>query len=76
MVKFIGNWVFASQLFKNANPSPIAINLQEVQTVCERYHADIGNHVVIILNTQNCVPIEGNIIEIMAEFQKHLQTMY
>ena len=75
MVKFIENWVFASQLFKNANPSPIAINLQEVQTICERYHADIGTHVVIILNTQNCVPIEGDIVEVMAAFQKHLLTI-
>lgn len=75
MVKFIGNWMFASQLFKNANPSPIAINLQEVQTICERCHADIGIHVVIILNTQQCIPIEGDIVDIMAEFQKHLLTI-
>lgn len=75
MVKFIKNWMFASQLFKNANSSPIAINLQEVQTICERCHADIGTHVVIILNTQNCVPIEGDIVEVMAAFQKHLLTL-
>lgn len=75
MIKFIGNWMFASQLFKNANSSPIAINLQEVQTICERYHPDIGTHVVIILNTQNCIPVEGDIVEIMAAFQKHLLTL-
>lgn len=75
MVKFIGNWMFASQLFKNAKPSPIAINLQEVQTICERYRDDVGIHVVIISNTQNCIPIEGDIVEIMAAFQKHLLTL-
>lgn len=75
MVKFIENWMFASQLFRDANSSPITINMQEVQTIGERRHPDIGTHVVVILNTQQCIPIEGDIVEVMAAFQKHLLTI-
>ena len=33
MVKFIGNWMFASHIWNDAGPTPIAINLREIQKI-------------------------------------------
>ena len=37
---------------------------------------NLGIHTVIFLKDKSVIPIEGDTIEILAEFQKHLQTMY
>lgn len=76
MVKFIGYWMFASHLWQDAEPSPITINLREINCITECYNELFKNHVVIYMKNNTQIPIEGNIIEILAAFQKHLSTMY
>lgn len=77
MVKFIGNWMFASRLWNDTEPTSTAINLQEVESIDEVYLAAFGEkHVIIKLKNNNIpIPIEGDIVEVMAEFQKHLLTI-
>lgn len=78
MVKFIGNWMFASHIWKDAAPTPIVINLQEVEVINQINVSQLdGNCIVVHLrNSENPIPIDGDIIEVLAEFQKHLQTIY
>ena len=77
MVKFIGNWMFASELWHDADTTPVAINLREVQMIEENSIPKFGKVVVIYLkNNPKPIPIDGDIVEILAEFQKHLQTIY
>ena len=77
MVKFIGNWMFASRIWGDAEPTPTVISLQEIQSIDEMQLRAFGRrHVVISLKrSETTLPIEGNIIEIMAAFQKHLLTL-
>ena len=76
MVKFIGNWMFASHLWKDATPSPIAINIRNISHIDEQEDYELGVHVVVVTQENNQIPIEGDTIEILAAFQKHLSTMY
>lgn len=77
MVKFIGDWMFALRLWGDAEPTPTAINLQEIQSIDQMNLKQLGGeHVVISLKHSDApLPIEGNIIEVMAAFQKHLLTI-
>lgn len=76
MVKFIGNWVFASHLWSDTPPTPTVINMHEIAHIEKMQHPDLGVHTVMFLKNGDGIPIEGDNIEILAEFQKHLQTMY
>lgn len=78
MVKFIGNWMFASHIWNDAEPTPVAINLREIQKIEQVNIPQLGGDIVAVYlkNSRDPVPIEGNIIEVLAEFQKHLQTIY
>lgn len=77
MVKFIGNWMFASRLWNDAESTPVTINLRNVQKI-EQINVPILGEItaVYLKNDKDPVPIEGDIIEVLAEFQKHLQTIY
>ena len=78
MVKFIGNWMFASHIWNDAGPTPIAINLREIQKIEQLNILPLGGDIVAVFlkGNKDPIPIEGNAIEILAEFQKHLQTIY
>lgn len=77
MVKFIGNWMFASHVWNDAEPTPVAINLRDVQKIEQIVVPILGEIVAVYLkNIIDPVPIKGDIVEILAEFQKHLQTIY
>ena len=77
MVKFIGNWMFASHVWNDAAPTPVAINLRNVQKIEQIVVPILGEIVAVYLkNNIDPVPIKGDIVEILAEFQKHLQTIY
>lgn len=76
MVKFIGNWIFASHLWSDASSTPTVINMREIAHIEQTQHPDLGVHTVVLLKDGNGIPIDGDAIEILAEFQKHLQTMY
>ena len=77
MVKFIGNWIFASHVWNDAEPTPVVINLRDVQKIEQIVVPVLGEIVAVYLkNNINPVPIKGDIVEILAEFQKHLQTIY
>lgn len=77
MVKFIGYWMFASHVWNDAEPTPVTINLREIQKIEQIVVPVLGEIVAIYLkNNIDPVPIKGDIVEILAEFQKHLQTIY
>lgn len=77
MVKFIGNWIFASHVWNVAEPTPVVINLRDVQKIEQIVVPMLGETVAVYLkNNIDPVPIKGDIVEILAEFQKHLQTIY
>ena len=78
MVKFIGNWMFASHVWNDAEPTPVAINLREIQRIEQLNIPPLGGDIVAIFSkgNENPIPIEGNVIEVLAEFQKHLQTIH
>ena len=74
MVKFIGNWMFASHVWTDAEPTPVAINLREVESIDQINTPQLGGDCVVVhlKHSKNPIPIDGNIIEVLAEFQKHL----
>ena len=74
MVKFIEYWMFASRLWNDAEPTPIAINLRNITKIEQVQISFLGGNVVAVYlkNDNNLIPIEGDITEILAEFQKHL----
>ena len=77
MVKFIGHWMFASHIWNDAEPTPVAVNLRNVQKIEQINVPILGEIIAVYLkNDKDPVPIDGDIIEVLAEFQKHLQTMY
>lgn len=76
MVKFIDYYMFATHVWKDSTSSPTVINLRELSHIDEMHDSDIGTHVVVFLKNGNAIPIEGDIIEVLAEFQKHLQKIY
>lgn len=72
MVKFIDNWLFASHMWKDAESSPVAINVRHISHIDEQMDNVFGKHVVISTTENIEIPIEGDIIEVLAEFQKYL----
>lgn len=76
MVKFIGHWMFASHIWNDAPLTPTAINMREITHIEEMEDINIGIHTIVFLKDGDKIPIDGNTIEIFAEFQKHLQTIY
>lgn len=77
MVKFIGHWMFASHVWNDAEPTPVTINLHEIQKIEQINVPVLGEIVAVYLkNNMDPVPIKGDIVEILAEFQRHLQTIY
>ena len=77
MVKFIGHWMFASHVWNDAEPTPVTISLREIQKIEQIVVPILGEIVAVYLkNNIDPVPIKGDIVEILAEFQKHLQTIY
>ena len=77
MVKFIGHWMFASHIWNDAEPTPVAVNLRNVQKIEQINVPILGEIIAVYLkNGIEPVPIKGDIIEVLAEFQKHLNTIY
>lgn len=78
MVKFIDHWMFASRLWNDAIPTAVVINLREVQQIGQISVESLGGDIVAIYLKDNRepIPIDGNVIDILAEFQKHLNTIY
>lgn len=68
--------MFASHIWNDAPSTPTVINMREITHVEEMEDFNLGVHTIIFLKDGSAIPIEGNTIEILAEFQKHLQTMY
>lgn len=78
MVKFIGHWMFASHIWNDAGPTAVAINLREVQKIEQINIPSLGGDLIAVYlkNKPDPVPIDGDIIEVLAEFQKHLINNY
>lgn len=76
MVKFIGHWMFALRVWNDAPLTPTAINMREISHIEEMEDVNVGVHTIVFLKDEGAIPIDGNTIEIFAEFQKHLQTIY
>lgn len=71
-MKIIKNWLFINHLWHDAEPCPVAINLNNVTQITEEYDSNFGIHVVICTNDHKSIPVEGEIIEILALLQNHL----
>lgn len=76
MIKFIEYWMFATHIWHDTEPTPVAINLHEILRIEEMFDKTLGKYVAIYLKDHSVIPIEGDIINVLAEFQKHLQTIY
>ena len=76
MVKFIGHWMFASRIWNDAPLTPTVINMHEISHIDEMQDINLGIYTIVFLKDGNGIHIDGNTIEIFAEFQKHLQTIY
>ena len=75
MVKFINNWMFASRIWNDAPLTPTAINMDEISHIEEMQNTNHSVYTIVFLKDGNGIPIDGNTIEIFAEFQKYLQTI-
>ena len=75
MVKFIGHWMFASRIWNDAPLTPTVINMREISHIEEMQDINLGVHTIVFLKNKDAIPIKGDTIEILAEFQKHLQTI-
>ena len=75
MVKFIGHWMFASRIWNDAPLTPTVINMREISHIEEMQDINLGVHTIVFLKNKDAIPINGDTIEILAEFQKHLQTI-
>lgn len=76
MVKVIGHWMFASHIWNDTPLTPTVINMHEITNIEKMQHPDLGEYTAIFLKNGKVIPIDGDIIEILTEFQKHLQTIY
>ena len=75
MVKFIANWMFVSRTWNDSIPSPAAINIQEITNIEEVIDTTRGPCVIIALKNGTVIPIEGDIIDVLAKFQEYLKTI-
>ena len=71
-MKIIKNWLFVNHLWHDAEPCPVAINLNNVTQITEEIDDDFDVHVVIHTNDHKVTPIEGELVEILALLQNHL----
>ena len=58
MVKFIEYWMFATHIWHDAKPTPVAINLREILHIEEMQDEIFGKHVMVYLKNKNAIPIE------------------
>lgn len=70
--------MFASHLWNDAESTAVAINLREVQKIEQVNITSLGGDLIAVFlkNKPDPVPIAGDIIEVLAEFQKHLINNY
>lgn len=71
-MKIIKNWLFINHIWQDAEPSPIAININNICQITEECNSALGTHVVIHTNDHNSNPVEGDIVDILALLQNHL----
>lgn len=71
-MKIICNWLFINRLWHDAEPCSVAINLNNVTQITEEWNSKFGTHIVIHTNDHKSIPIEGNLIDILAELQNYL----
>ena len=72
-MKIICNWLFINHLWIDAKPCPVALNLNNITQITEECDKELGGvHVVIHTNDGKSIPVEGNLIDILAELQNHL----
>ena len=71
-MKIVNNWLFINRLWYDAEPCPVAINLNNVTQITEEDDNKFGPYVVIHTNDHKSTPVEGNLIDTLAELQNHL----
>lgn len=71
-MKIINNWLFINHLWRDAEPCPVAINLNNVTQITEECDKDLGTHVVIFTSDNISTPVEGELIEVLATLQNYL----
>ena len=53
MIKFIEHWMFASHLWNDADPSPVAINIREITRIEQIYSSKHGEVVAVFLKNDD-----------------------
>ena len=71
-MKIIKNWLFINHLWRDAEPSPLALNINNIVGINETYHNTLGTHVIIHTTDGKTHPVEGDIITILSKLEKHL----
>lgn len=71
-MKIIKNWLFINHLWYDAEPCPVVINLNNVTQITEEISGNLGVYVVIHTTNHESIPVEGELIEILALLQNHL----
>lgn len=71
-MKITKNWLFIDRLWYDAEPCPVAINLNNVTQITEECDNKFGTHVVIHTNDHKSTPVKGELIEILTLLQNHL----
>ena len=71
-MKIICNWLFINHLWHDSEPCSVAINLNNVTQITEEYDDQFGMHVVLHTNDHKSIPVEGNLIDVLAELQSYL----
>ena len=71
-MKIICNWLFINHIWHDAEPCPVAINLNNVTQITEEYDNQFETCVVIHTSDHKSIPVEGNLIDVLAEIQNYL----
>lgn len=71
-MKIIKNWLFINHLWHDAESCSTAVNLNNVTQITKEVDDKFGTHVAIHANDRMVIPVEGELIEILALLQNHL----
>lgn len=71
-MKIVKNWLFVNHLWHDAEPCPVVINLNNVTQITEECDPKLGPRITIHTIDRISIPVEGELIEILALLQNHL----
>lgn len=70
-MKIVNGWLFTNQLWRDAEPTPVAIKLDNIQFIGESIIDNIGVHTQIGMDGRT-IAIEGETAEVISELYNHM----